>query len=63
MTTLRPYKFLVKAIPQIVDDDGIVLSEHDGIQPVSVFGCEQLKAWADDFPTKLSDAQKSEGSL
>lgn len=53
--TVKPYKFLVQAIVQQVDDDGNVTGEMSTEQAV-VFGCDALEQWARDFPVKLADA-------
>lgn len=58
--SLRPYKFIVKAVPQIVDGDGNVVGEEEGVQPVSLFGCDQLAEWAKAFPDKLAAAEAKE---
>ena len=54
--TLRPYKFIVKAIPQILDDDGEVIAEEQNVQPVELIGCKALAKWAEEFPAKLAEA-------
>lgn len=56
---LRPYKFVVQAVPQQVDADGNVLGEAEAT-PVVLFGCDQLAAWAKDFPAKLADAERAQ---
>lgn len=53
---LRPYKFVVQAIPQQVDAEGNVVGEAE-TQPVTLFGCDALEQWARDFPAKLADAE------
>lgn len=53
--SLRPYKFVVTAIPQVVDDDGNVSGEAQA-DPVVLFGCDQLMEWAQVFPEKLAAA-------
>lgn len=50
---LRPYKFVVQAIVQQVDENGNVVGESPA-EPVSIFGCEALSRWADDFPFELA---------
>lgn len=51
----RPYKFLVQAVVQQIDEDGNVTGEAP-TEPVTVFGCDALKQWADEFPAKLAVA-------
>lgn len=58
---LKPYKFLVQAIVQQVDDDGTVVAEL-GIggqqqgEPAVLFGVDSLVEWAREFPAKLDEA-------
>lgn len=53
---LKPYKFIVQAVLQrLDDDDGNVLGEAQ-TEPVVLFGCDQLAAWATEFPAKLAEA-------
>lgn len=53
--THRPYKFIVHAVVQQVDNDGTVTGEAS-VEPVTVFGCDALKQWADDFTDRLAEA-------
>lgn len=53
---LRPYKFVVQAVPQQVDENGKVVGEAE-TAPVVLFGCDQLTAWAEAFPEKLAEAE------
>ena len=55
--SLRPYKFIVQAVPQQVDEDGKVVAELT-VEPVVVFGCDELAAWANDFPKKLAETER-----
>lgn len=55
---LRPYKFVVKAIPQIVSENGQVLGEETGVNPVELFGCEALAVWARAFPEQLAELER-----
>jgi hypothetical protein len=50
--SLRPYKFVVQAVVQQVDEDGVVLGEAQA-EPVVIFGCDELAKWATDFPDNL----------
>jgi hypothetical protein len=60
--SLRPYKFIVTPIVQRLDGDGTVVGEenltaHDAegnSHPIILFGCEQLEAWAREFPAQLA---------
>jgi len=45
----RPYKFLVVAVIQDVDDDGEVVNEFASQEPTVVFGLRGLKTYADNF--------------
>jgi hypothetical protein len=49
----RPYKFLVVPVVQEVDDEGMVVQELQPEQPVSVFGIEGLRRFADTFENDL----------
>lgn len=60
--SLRPYKFVVKAVPQIVDEDGDVIGEEHGVEPVELIGVKQLVAWAEAFPEKLAEAEAANKS-
>lgn len=51
--SLRPYKFIVQAIVQELDDAEVVTGEKEA-QPVVVFGVESLVSWANDFPKNLA---------
>lgn len=56
---LRPYKFLVVAVVQQVEDDEVVGEQQIAAQgqPVEVFGVEALKRWADNFLASLTEEQ------
>lgn len=54
--TLRPYKFVVQAVVQQLDDDGEATGELEG-QQVILFGCAALEKYAADFPKLLEAAQ------
>ena len=56
--TLRPYKFIVQAVVQQIDDDGNVTGEVN-TEPAVVFGVDALEQWARDFPQNLSKAKAS----
>lgn len=51
--TLRPYKFIVQAVVQQVDDE--VVTGEATLDPVVVFGCDQLADFAAAFPAKLAE--------
>lgn len=53
--SLVPYKFIVQAVVQQVDKDDNVTGEPQ-TEPVVLFGCDALEAWARDFPEKLAAA-------
>jgi hypothetical protein len=66
----RPYKFLVVAVIQEVDDDGVVVRELQAQEPTAVFGLDGLRKFADEFkieePTNQLDGRvimPSEGRL
>jgi hypothetical protein len=54
--SLRPYKFIIKAVPQIVDETGDVVGEEPNVQPVELIGSERAIAWLNEFPAKLAEA-------
>jgi hypothetical protein len=58
---LKPYKFLIQAVAQQIDDDGNVVGESvisaNG-EPFTVFGCDSLAEFATAFPGKLAAADK-----
>jgi hypothetical protein len=58
--TLRPYKFIIKAVPQIVDADGEVVGEEAGVQPVEMIGVKQAVQWVTEFPAKLAEAEAAQ---
>lgn len=53
MRQLRPYKFLVVPVLQLVDDDGDVVGEQQPQQPDVVFGVDGLERYAAGFPAAL----------
>lgn len=57
---MRPYKFLIVAVVQEVDDDGTVIAElrydRQG-HPLEVFGVDGLRVFADSFEQQLADAR------
>lgn len=55
---LRPYKFIVQAVVQSVDDEGIVVGEQSS-NPVELFGCDGLREWADGFTSALAKAEET----
>jgi hypothetical protein len=50
----RPYKFLVVAVVQEVNDEGNVVREVTSEQPVAVFGVDGLKRFAENFELDLA---------
>lgn len=60
--SLRPYKFVVQAICQQIDDDDNVTGEST-TEPAVVFGCDQLAEWAQTFPDKLAEADTNRSQL
>lgn len=57
--TLRPYKFVVQAIVQDVDDaTGDVVGERAS-DPITLFGCEAVASWANEFPAQLAGVEKT----
>lgn len=55
---LRPYKFQIVSVCQVVDDDGKVVGEQvvagkDG--PLNVFGMDGLREFTDSFEAKLEE--------
>ncbi len=50
----QPDRFVVTAIVRDVDD-GEVIAEKV-LEPVVLFGCDQLAEWAAIFPGKLAEA-------
>lgn len=50
---LRPYKFIVYAIVQELDDTGAVVGEVTGMQHTK-YGCAALEEWARAFPANLA---------
>jgi len=56
---LAPYKFIVEAVVQEKDKSGKVIAEHNS-QPTSLFGCDNLAAWAKEFPDRLTKAVAQE---
>lgn len=65
--TQRPYKFLVTAVTQQVDDDGnvtgeaTIASDPQG-SPFVLFGTDALARWAEAFPTRLADVDSAKTS-
>lgn len=57
---LRPYKFQVVAVVQETDPDGNVIREQVS-EPVLLYGCDALKAWADSFPDALDAFEEAAG--
>lgn len=52
--SLRPYKFIVKAVVQNMDTNGDVVAEIATDEAV-VFGCDALAKWATEFPDRLAE--------
>lgn len=62
---IRPYKFEIVPIVQILDDDGEVIGEGTPAQfmppkgsPSVVYGCKNLETWAREFPEFIEELQK-----
>jgi hypothetical protein len=58
--SLRPYKFLVLPVFQVVDEEGVVVGERQPDQPDTVFGIEALQRWADGFEAQFLAAQQTQ---
>jgi N6-adenosine-specific RNA methylase IME4 len=56
---VRPYKYLVVAVLQELDDDGHVIGERATEQNV-IYGSDALATWAEDFDTSLAAMQTAE---
>jgi len=56
----RPYKFLITAIIQEVDDEGRIVQELSTEQPAVAFGVDGLQRYAETFEMELA-AKVSEG--
>lgn len=54
--TFQPYKFIVQAVIQNLDNEGNVIGESQ-VEPVVVFGCADLERWARDFSENLEKAE------
>lgn len=52
---LRPYKFLVSAVVQVIEDDRVV--DERETEPMIVFGCDRLEEWARAFPEAIQTAK------
>lgn len=65
--SLRPYKFIVSPVVQVVDDDGNVIDERTlsgtdesgNPQPIVLYGCDQLVEWAQTFTDALAKQEKA----
>jgi len=55
MSTLRPYKFMIVPVIQVVDDEGKVIDEGTPEKPDTVFGVEGLREYADGFESALRE--------
>ena len=53
--SLRPYKFIVQAIVQEVEGDVVV--DEKTAEPVTLFGCEAVAQWAQEFKAKLAEVE------
>jgi hypothetical protein len=60
MLIYRPYKFLVQAVIQELDDDGNVVRELTAEQPQPVFGIDGLHRYADTFELDLATSTPRE---
>lgn len=50
--TLRPYKFIIQAVVQQIEDDAVV--GETASDPVTLFGSEAVVEWAESFAEKLA---------
>lgn len=50
--SLRPYKFVIQAIVQQVEDDTVV--GENVSEPVTLFGADAVVEWAESFTDKLA---------
>jgi len=57
----RPYKFLVMPVIQEIDDDGNVIQEMTPEQPITVYGVEGLRNFADTFEVNLAASINGKG--
>lgn len=58
MLTFRPYKFLIIAVIQEVDEDGNVVRELNAENPTTVFGVDGLVRYAETFELDLSTSEE-----
>ena len=57
--SLQPYKFIIQAVAQQIDDNGDVTGEAT-LEPVIVYGCDRLAEWATAFPDRLASLKEPE---
>lgn len=50
--TLRPYKFIVQAVVQQVENDDVV--GEVSAEPVTLFGAQAVVEWAESFADQLA---------
>lgn len=55
MSTLRPYKFMIIPVVQVVDDKGVVIDEGSPEKPDTVFGLDGLREYAEGFEAVLAE--------
>jgi len=60
VSTFRPYKFLVVAVHQILDEEGNVVGEAQA-DPETLFSLDQLAAWVEDYPDRPVRARSTSG--
>lgn len=58
----RPYKFLIVPVIQEVDEEGNVIQELQPEQPVTVFGVDGLRQFADTFELDLAARSNAKGA-
>lgn len=50
--SLRPYKFIVQAVVQQIEDDTVV--GESASEPVTLFGATAVVEWAESFEDQLA---------
>lgn len=59
---LRPFKFVVQAVALEIDDDGAPVGERIA-DPVTLYGLEAMRDFADSFAGELAAAESLNGSV
>ena len=57
--TLKPFKFLIQGVALSTDGTDKVLGEVT-TEPVTIYGVEALKEWADGFEANLARAAEQQ---